>query len=161
MYSLVVVQRDKPTDGRVEASIAQRVRPRVAAGGQGGSSPDMSAAEQAERIRGAGSQRTGLVIFVLEKALEAAGVAAVTGLAGNLPGSRTNALTSQVVIACRLIDSSERSPRGPRKVTSGFARRVGKSAPLEVREDQFTVGVPRSLFTDGGPCICFGLDSLG
>ena len=37
----------------------------------------MSAAEQAERIRGAGRLRAGLIIFVLEEALQAAGVAAV------------------------------------------------------------------------------------
>ena len=119
----------------------------------------MSAAEQAERIRGAGSRRAGLIIFVLEEALQAAGVATVADLAGDFPGSRTNALTSEVVIACRLINSGERSPRCPRKVASGFARRVGKSAPLEVRKDQLPVGVPRSSATDGGPGIRFGLDS--
>ena len=53
----------------------------------------MSAAEQAERIRGAGSRRAGLIIFVLEEALQAAGVATVADLAGDFPGSRTNALT--------------------------------------------------------------------
>jgi hypothetical protein len=54
----------------------------------------MGAAEQAERIRGAGRLRAGLIIFVLEEALQAARVAAVADLAVDFPGSRTNAFTS-------------------------------------------------------------------
>ena len=91
--SLVMIQRDKPADGRVEAASAKRVRPRIAAGGGGGASSDMRAAKQAERIRSAVAWRAAIIGFVTEKPLQAAGVAAVADLACDLPGGSADTFT--------------------------------------------------------------------
>ena len=69
----------------MKATSAQRVRPRVTTGGDGGPMSDMSTTEKAERIRGAVRSRTSFVVLVLEKTLQAAWVAAVADLAGDLP----------------------------------------------------------------------------